>query len=320
MTAANPLARYGAMGSALRERVAPAELHHHSGHDLFRGALRVSRAVSNDAIDLAAPKVPAQVDARAVPMIVEAPTWDRIPGPVRVEESDTLPTRIAEAGIGDAVRPKSAQARSKRLALRVIVGIERREKSRVAASDVMQPRVDAQDDLAELRGPPGGFIGARHEPAVMKNGLEERDLERIAGIENAERPIAKTAGSIDTDVGEGRHQVTGAMPGRSPARRHQIEVADRLHQPRIGFPFGRDDERPVRGIRYVFEEVDRRVEASDDSDCARPFDLGERHSGDVNHQPPRSLSRYRRTRMRSVSSPPSMTSKAVRSANAAFGA
>ena len=28
-----PLARYGAMESALRERLAPAELHHHSGHD-----------------------------------------------------------------------------------------------------------------------------------------------------------------------------------------------------------------------------------------------------------------------------------------------
>ena len=320
MTAANPLARYGAMGSALRERVAPAELHHHSGHDLFRGALRVSRAVSNDAIDLAAPKVPAQVDARAVPMIVEAPTLDRILGPIGVEESDALPARIAKARIGDAVRSKSAQSRSKRLAMCVVGGIQRREKGRVAASDVAQPRVDAQDDLAELRCPSGGFVGARHEPAVMKNRFEERDLEGIAGIENAERPVAKTAGSVDADMGEGRHQVTRAGTRRSPARRHEIEVADRLHQPGIGFLLSGDDERPVRGIRYIFEEVDRRVEAADDSDCARPFDLGERHSAEVDHQPPRSLSRYRRTRMRSVSSPPSMTSKAVRSANAAFGA
>src|SRR5271166_5374148 len=30
----NPLARYGAMGSALRERLAPAELHHQAGHHL----------------------------------------------------------------------------------------------------------------------------------------------------------------------------------------------------------------------------------------------------------------------------------------------
>ena len=28
-----PLARYGAMGSARRERLAPALLHHHRGHD-----------------------------------------------------------------------------------------------------------------------------------------------------------------------------------------------------------------------------------------------------------------------------------------------
>src|SRR5271166_4982857 len=141
-----------------------------------RGSSKCSRgprcpcAVSDDAIDLAAPKIPAQIDARAIPMIVQSPTLDRILGPIRVEESDALPTRIAKARIGDAVRPKSSQSRSKRLALPVIVGIERREKGRVTASDIVEPRADAQDDLAELRGPPGGFIGARHEPAVMKNG------------------------------------------------------------------------------------------------------------------------------------------------------
>src|SRR5208337_3787964 len=291
-----------------------------------RGSSKCSRgprcpcAVSDDAIDLAAPKIPAQIDARAIPMIVQSPTLDRILGPIRVEESDALPARIAKARIGDAVRPKSAQARSKRLALPVIVAVKRREKRRVAAPDVVEPCVDAQDDLAELRGPPGGFVGPRHEPAVVKNGLEERDLERIAGIENAERPVAEPAGSVDADMGEGHHQVTRAGPPRRPARRHQIEVADRLHQPGIGFPLSGDDERPVGGIRYVFEEVDRRVEATNDSDCAWPFDLAERHSSEIDHQPPRSLSRYRRTRMRSVSSPPSMTSKAVRSANAAFGA
>ncbi len=68
----------------------------------YEGA-QISRAVSDDAIDLAAPKIPAQIDARAVPMIVEAPTWDRILGPIRVEESDALPARIAKARIGDAV-------------------------------------------------------------------------------------------------------------------------------------------------------------------------------------------------------------------------
>ena len=30
-----PLARYGAMESALRERLAPTELHHQTGHDRF---------------------------------------------------------------------------------------------------------------------------------------------------------------------------------------------------------------------------------------------------------------------------------------------
>ena len=39
MTAASRLARYGAMNSARRERLAPPQLHHHLGHD--RGTCRV---------------------------------------------------------------------------------------------------------------------------------------------------------------------------------------------------------------------------------------------------------------------------------------
>ena len=41
-----PLARYGAMKSALRERLAPAELHHQWGHDpdLPTGSLRSAQA------------------------------------------------------------------------------------------------------------------------------------------------------------------------------------------------------------------------------------------------------------------------------------
>jgi hypothetical protein len=32
-----PLARYGAMMSALRKRLAPLQLHHSAGHDLVQG-------------------------------------------------------------------------------------------------------------------------------------------------------------------------------------------------------------------------------------------------------------------------------------------
>jgi hypothetical protein len=47
MTARKPLARYGAMGSALRKRLAPAKLHHQPGHDPPRVLGRQSDTCSN---------------------------------------------------------------------------------------------------------------------------------------------------------------------------------------------------------------------------------------------------------------------------------
>ena len=49
MTDRKPLARYGAMESALRERLAPAELHHKLGHGRRPGRPRDLRVLAPDA-------------------------------------------------------------------------------------------------------------------------------------------------------------------------------------------------------------------------------------------------------------------------------
>ena len=52
---------------------------------------------------------------------------------------------------------------------------------------------------------------------------------------------------------------------------------------------------------------------------AMPRILAGRDAGRVGHQAPRSASRYRRTRIRSVSSPPSMTVQGGAPSNASLG-
>ena len=68
----------------------------------------------------------------------------------------------------------------------------------------------------------------------MVDRLEERGLELARDVQNAEAAPTETAGTIDAQMNEGRHQpaCTGAA---NPARRwHQIEIADALHEARIG--------------------------------------------------------------------------------------
>src|SRR5271168_5606031 len=105
---------------------------------------------------------------------------------------------------------------------------------RIAASEIMQARVDVELDLSKLGGPPRSLLRARHESAVVVDGLEQRDFEGIPGIENPIGARAETAWPIDADMGKRRHEVAGARTGHAPARGHEIQVADALHQPRIG--------------------------------------------------------------------------------------
>ena len=155
---------------------------------------------------------------------------------------------------------------------------------------------------------------------MVMNRLEHRDFEGIARIQHTERAVAESARSIGAHMDERRHQISGSKAGHTSGRRHQIKIADRLHQPRIGLLLGGDQERPIGRVCDILEQVDRRKDAADNSDCVTPLDLSDGDGGDIDHQPPRSPSRYRRTRMMSVNSPPSITPRAVRPPNAEFGA
>jgi len=90
---------------------------------------------------------------------------------------------------------------------------------RIAASEIMQARVDVEHDLSKLGGPPRSLLRARHESAVVVDGLEQRDFEGIPGIENPIGARAETAWPIDADMGKRRHEVAGARTGHAPARR-----------------------------------------------------------------------------------------------------
>src|ERR1019366_9607356 len=147
-----------------------------------------------------------------------------------------------------------------------LVLIKRRRMARIAASEVMQPPINIERNFSKLRRPPGGLVGARHKPAVMVDRFEQGDLEGIAGIENAERARTEAARPISAYMGERRHEVAGAGTNYAPIRRDEIEGANGLHQPRIGLPLSGDKKRPVGRVRAILEQVDRRMDAADDSD------------------------------------------------------
>ena len=111
----------------------------------------------------------------------------RICGAVGIEQPDARSALTANARIDESVGSDFPQLNAERLACRVVVWIERGRMTRIAASQIVQSRLDIEHDLAKLRSPPGGFVRARHEAAVVKDGLEQRDFEAIAGIENAIR-------------------------------------------------------------------------------------------------------------------------------------
>ena len=114
---------------------------------------------------------------------------------------------------------------------------------------------------------------------------------------------------------EGRHDPAGAGAGHAPGDGHLGQIADALADARVELGFGRGQRLPISRIGDVLEEVDRRMDRADDADRARPGHAADRHI----HQAPRSASRYARRSIRSVISPRSMMSSALRPAKAAFG-
>src|SRR5450432_555460 len=148
---------------------------------------------SDDPIDFAARKVAPQIDARAVPVIVEMAPLQRVGGAIGIEDADALSAVGAKTGIDDSIRSSPAQTSAKRLALRIIVGVERGGELLATIAQIMEPRGDVERDLPELRRPAGAFAGARHEPAMVIDRLEQRHFKRIADVKHAKGAVAETA-------------------------------------------------------------------------------------------------------------------------------
>jgi hypothetical protein len=104
-----------------------------------------------------------------------------------------------------------------------------------AAAQIVQQRPHVQDDLAKLRCPSWGLVRPSHKTGVVVGRLQQSDLESVAYVENAIAAVAKPAGPVGADVGERRHQITGTRPANPSFPRHEIDIADRVHQPRVCF-------------------------------------------------------------------------------------
>jgi len=83
-------------------------------------------------------------------MIVEIPALDRVRGPVGIEEPYAFPAFEAKARIDEAIGSSDPKLTAEGLARRIVVRIERSLVVRIAASQVMQPRVNSEHDLPKL--------------------------------------------------------------------------------------------------------------------------------------------------------------------------
>src|SRR5690606_23027575 len=88
-------------------------------------------------------------------------------------------------------------------------------------SEVVQIGMNRKDYLSELRRPASFLSGSSHEAFVVVDRLEQRGLERIADIENAEGAVGKAARAVGADMGEWRHQVGRAVAANPALHRNE---------------------------------------------------------------------------------------------------
>src|SRR5262245_43147120 len=106
--------------------------------------------------------------------------------------------------------------------------------ARRVATQVVKTAIDIEHDLPELRRPPRRLLRPGHEACMMVNRLEQCGLEFSASVEDAKAAPAEAARTVGTHMNEGRHQPARTRPSDAAPRRHQVEIADALHQARIG--------------------------------------------------------------------------------------
>lgn len=231
-----------------------------------------NRQTSYDAIDLAIGRLAKKIDARSVPVIVEMTSLDDMGCQIRVEQPDAFACWIADARIDQALGGGGVKSLPQTLRLGILSRIESLGMGRIAAAQVVKIAVDVEQNFPKLGRPARRLAGVCHEPGMMVGRLKQRRLEFTADIEHTEPSTAETGRSISAHVGERRHEV--ARPGSCDPTccGHEVDVADGLHQARIGLLFRRNQQRPVLRICDVLKQIDRRIDTADDSDGTSPFD------------------------------------------------
>src|SRR5690606_33468089 len=123
--------------------------------------LRLSR---RDGVDLTRAGVAHEIDASAVPVIVEMARLRDVAGQIGIEQPGAFAVRPAYAGIDDTFGAGRPERRTELLAGAVVVGRQRR---RIHAAQIVQRRGDVEHELAELRGPARRLMRARHESPMV---------------------------------------------------------------------------------------------------------------------------------------------------------
>src|SRR4029079_17233186 len=106
--------------------------------------------------------VAIEVDARAVPVIVEMAALSRLMREVGMEQAGAGAAGAAHARIDHPLRARRAQRGAERVSRAVALRIERGRKRRVITPQVVQLGVEGEDDFAELRGPTRWLRRTRH--------------------------------------------------------------------------------------------------------------------------------------------------------------
>src|SRR5690606_4423680 len=137
----------------------------------------------------------------------------------------------------------------------------------------MQPGLDIEYDLAELRRPSRLFICPRHETAMMMYGFDKRCFEEFSGVEYAVAAFAEACRPALAYVREWCHKISRPLPADTTVSRHEVKIPDIFHQPRIGLLLRRYEQWPIGWIGNVFEQINRRVDTA--------YDRSEEHTSEL---------------------------------------
>src|SRR3546814_3623657 len=87
----------------------------------------------------------------------------------------------------------------------------------------------------------------------MMRDFGDGGFEIVRRIISAETAVVKASRLVGRAMGEGRHDIARPLPVHPPSGGHQIQIADRLGDPRIGLALGCGEQLPIRSEEHTSE-------------------------------------------------------------------